>query len=103
MSIKPEDSHPQRQSANGDAAGGAPAPQSNGNGSLTETERRPGKPTKSKDSTHFWRAAGHLWPYRKIIAISVLCAFFVGLAVSGGLTTLVPIFRVLFAGQSVGD
>src|SRR5688572_29455155 len=109
MSIKPEDRHPQQPTPNGDPAAAALARQSNGNGSptgnasLTETERRPGRPSKSKDSTHFWRAARHLWPYRKIIAVSVVCALFVGLAVSTGLTTLVPIMRVLFSRQTVGD
>ena len=95
MSIKPEDPHPQQPGANSNGNG-------NGNDPLTEP-RRPGKPSKSKDSTHFWRAAGHLWPYRKIITISVVCAFFVGLAVSSGLTTLVPILRVLLNGQTVLD
>src|SRR3954449_3562677 len=71
---------------------------------LTPVQRTPGKPLKSKDPSQFWRAARALWPYRKIISISILCAFFVGLAVSSGLTAMVPILRVLlYNGQTVAD
>ena len=42
-------------------------------------------------------------PYRRIVGISVVCAFFVGLATSGGLTTIMPIMRVLLNGQTVAD
>src|SRR3712207_3014603 len=58
------------------------------NGKPAHSERADGKPSKSKDSTQFWRAARHLWPYRRIIGVSILCAFFVGLAVSSGLTAM---------------
>jgi subfamily B ATP-binding cassette protein MsbA len=42
-------------------------------------------------------------PYRRIVGISVVCAVFVGIATSGGLTTMIPIMRVLLDGQTVAD
>ncbi len=42
-------------------------------------------------------------PYRRIVIISVICAFFVGLATAGGLGTMVPILSVLINGDTVSD
>jgi subfamily B ATP-binding cassette protein MsbA len=71
---------------------------------MAPVKRTPGKPLKSKDPSQFWRAARALWPYRKIIGISIVCAFFVGLAVSSGLTAMIPILRVLLKeNQTVAD
>src|SRR6476660_9176348 len=71
---------------------------------LAPVQRTPGKPLKSKDPSQFWRAARALWPYRKIIGISIVCAFFVGLAVSSGLTAMIPILQVLLKeNQTVAD
>ena len=45
----------------------------------------------------------YVGPYRRIVLISVFCAFFVGLATAGGLGTMVPIFNVLINGNTVAD
>lgn len=47
----------------------------------------------------FWRAARFLWPHRRIVAVSVLCALVVGLTFTGGLTMMLPILRVLMSPQ----
>ncbi|MDB5294192.1 MAG: msbA, partial [Phycisphaerales bacterium] len=49
----------------------------------------------------FWRAMAFVWPYRRTIAVSVVCAFFVGLAISGSLTAITPVLRVLLSKQTV--
>ncbi|MGD0541026.1 MAG: ABC transporter ATP-binding protein [Tepidisphaeraceae bacterium] len=58
---------------------------------------------KVKGSKHryFWRACRYLWPYRAKVAISIAAAFFVGLALTGGLTTMLPIMQVLINGDTV--
>jgi ABC-type multidrug transport system fused ATPase/permease subunit len=50
---------------------------------------------------HFWRACRYLWPYRAKVAISVTSAVFVGLAMTGGLTTMIPIMRVMLSGDTI--
>jgi ATP-binding cassette, subfamily B, bacterial MsbA len=52
-------------------------------------------------NAHFWRACRYLWPYRPLVAISLVCAFFVGLSLAGGLGGLLPILRVLINGGTV--
>jgi ABC-type multidrug transport system fused ATPase/permease subunit len=42
-----------------------------------------------------------LGPYRRIVLISVTCAFFVGLIMTGGLGAMLPILRVLIDGDTV--
>ncbi|HEY8667846.1 MAG TPA: ABC transporter transmembrane domain-containing protein [Tepidisphaeraceae bacterium] len=56
---------------------------------------------KNKKHDDFWRACKFLWPHRKIVFISVFCAFFVGAAFTGGLGTMLPILRVLIDGDTV--
>jgi ATP-binding cassette, subfamily B, bacterial MsbA len=51
--------------------------------------------------SHFWRACRYLGPYRAKIAISIGAAFFVGFALTGGLTTMLPILRVLINGDTI--
>ncbi len=50
---------------------------------------------------HFWRACRYLWPYRVKVAISVMAAIFVGLALTGGLTTMLPVMQVLINGDTM--
>jgi ATP-binding cassette, subfamily B, bacterial MsbA len=50
---------------------------------------------------HFWRACRYLWPYRGKVTISVISAIFVGFALAGGLTTMIPILQVLFGGDTI--
>jgi len=61
---------------------------------------RPRRPRGSKHR-HFWRACRYLWPYRAKVIVSIVAAFFVGLALAGGLTTMIPILQVLFNGDTI--
>jgi subfamily B ATP-binding cassette protein MsbA len=61
----------------------------------------PVKPRKSRGNTSFWRACGYLGPYRRIVLISIVCAFFVGLITAIGLTAMLPILRVLLSGDTL--
>jgi len=62
----------------------------------TGSQRKPRKGTRE-----FWRAMKFVWPYRRTIAISVVCAFFVGLAASASLAAIMPVLRVLLNNQTV--
>ncbi len=66
-------------------------------------EHRADRPKRKKDKSvaSFWRACRYLYPYRRIVLVSVLCAFFVGAAFSGGLSTMLPIMQVLLKGNTV--
>ena len=61
----------------------------------------PGKKPRRKSNRDFWRATRFLWPYRKTVGISVVCAILTGLLTAAGLATLIPILRVLIRGQTV--
>jgi ABC-type multidrug transport system fused ATPase/permease subunit len=63
------------------------------------------KRPKAKGSKHryFWRGCRYLWPYRAKVAISIAAAFFVGLALTGGLTTMLPIMQVLINGDTMPE
>ncbi len=63
------------------------------------TNHRP----KSKGSKHrfFWRACRYLWPYRGKIIASILAAVFLGIALTGGLTTMLPTMQVLINGDTM--
>jgi ATP-binding cassette, subfamily B, bacterial MsbA len=65
-------------------------------------QTKTGRP-KVKGSKHryFWRACRYLWPYRGKISISVFAALFVGVALTAGLTTMLPIMQVLINGDTV--
>ncbi len=58
-------------------------------------------PRKRKSTSDFWRACTFLYPYRGIVLASVGCAFFVGLAFTGGLGSMMPIMRVLLNHQTI--
>ncbi len=60
----------------------------------TDTKRK-------RKNADFWRACRFLGPYRKIVAISVVCAFFVGLISTGGLAAMLPILNVLVKGETI--
>src|SRR5580704_7038149 len=59
------------------------------------------KERKSKKHQHFWRACSYLWPYWRYMAGSIAAAFFVGLAMTGGLGAMLPVLRVLINGDTV--
>src|SRR5690242_11814866 len=56
---------------------------------------------KDKSNKHFWRAIWFLWPYRKYVLVSIVCAVFVSGAFAGGLGTMLPIMRVFLNGDTV--
>lgn len=63
----------------------------------------PSKSRKEKQSvTDFWRALRYLGPHRRLVIISILCAFMVGLTFTSGLSTMLPMLRVLMSGETVG-
>src|SRR5947209_3301433 len=73
------------------------------NGALAPAPQVPPeyRPRKSKDARAFWRAVRFLFPYRWMVVASITAAFFVGLALTGGLTTMLPIIRVVINGDTV--
>jgi ABC-type multidrug transport system fused ATPase/permease subunit len=56
---------------------------------------------KDQSVTYFWRAMRYLAPHRRLVAISIGCAFLVGLTFTGGLGTMLPVLRVLLSGETV--
>lgn len=62
-----------------------------------------GKKPSKRSHRDFWRATRHLWPYRRTVVISVICAFLTGAFTAAGLATLIPILRVLIRGQTISQ
>jgi ABC-type multidrug transport system fused ATPase/permease subunit len=58
---------------------------------------------KDKNRRYFWRACRYLWPYRAKVTISITAAFFVGLAMTGGLGTIIPIMQVMINGDTIQE
>jgi ABC-type multidrug transport system fused ATPase/permease subunit len=56
---------------------------------------------RASRNAEFWRACRYLLPYRNIIAVSVVAAFFVGGAFASGLLTVLPIIKVLIYRDTV--
>src|SRR5690348_6641828 len=56
---------------------------------------------RDKSVSSFWRALRYLAPHRRLVVISIGCAFLVGLTFTGGLSTMLPILRVLMNGETV--
>src|SRR5271154_887871 len=56
---------------------------------------------KEKGAAHFWRAFRFLFPYRGMVVISILCALFVSVTNTVGLSTMAPIMQVLMKGDTV--
>jgi subfamily B ATP-binding cassette protein MsbA len=56
---------------------------------------------KRKRNADFWRACRYLAPYRNIMIVSIICAFFVGGAFTSSLLTILPIIRVLINNDTV--
>jgi ABC-type multidrug transport system fused ATPase/permease subunit len=68
----------------------------NPTGGMSSKERR-----KDKSIKYFRRALRFLWPYRRLVVISIVCAIFVSGAFAGGLGALLPIMRVFLNGDTV--
>src|SRR6478672_5037966 len=58
-------------------------------------------PRKRRKNTEFWRACRFLAPYRRIVAISIICAFGVGFITTVGLGAMLPILRVLLNNDTI--
>src|SRR5215217_6493389 len=59
------------------------------------------KRPRDKSVANFWRACRFLYPYRRIVAVSILYALFVGAAFTGGISTMLPIMQVLLKGTTI--
>src|SRR3954469_11156374 len=66
-----------------------------------EYQPKAARQKRDKSVTHFWRAIRYLGPHRKLVAISIGCAFLVGLTFTGGLPAMLPILKVLMNGETV--
>src|SRR5438477_9032388 len=66
--------------------------------SIEKQEKR-----KKRKKDQFWRACRYLAPHKTLVIISILAAFVVGAAFTGGLGTLLPIMQVLVKNGSVQD
>src|SRR3954470_9627265 len=62
---------------------------------------RPQRDNREQSVTYFWRALRYLAPHRRLVIISIGCAFLVGLTFTGGLSAMLPILRVLMNGETV--
>src|SRR5437763_13367455 len=58
------------------------------------------KPRKGKN-LYFRRALRYLYPYRRIVAVSIAAAFLVGVIFTTGLAAMLPILRVLLNGDTL--
>ncbi len=56
---------------------------------------------KKKNLAEFWKATTFLVPYRQMVIASIVSAFFVGLAMAGGLGTMLPVLRILVNGDTI--
>ncbi len=59
------------------------------------------QPRKRRKNTEFWRACRFLAPYRRIVIISIICAFLVGGITAAGLGAMLPILQVLINGGTL--
>src|SRR3954447_18959598 len=62
---------------------------------------RPKRERREQSVTYFWRALRYLGPHRRLVVVSIGCAFLVGLTFTGGLSAMLPILRVLMNGETV--
>src|SRR5437867_4242183 len=56
---------------------------------------------KRRKNTHFWRAFRFLAPHRRIVVISIISAFFVGMVFTSGMSATLPIIKVLINGETI--
>src|SRR3954467_9558489 len=54
-----------------------------------------------RKNAEFWRACRFLAPYRRIVIISIVCAFAVGFITTVGITAMLPILRLLINGDTI--
>jgi ABC-type multidrug transport system fused ATPase/permease subunit len=58
---------------------------------------------KKSDNREFWRACRFLYPYRFMVATSIVCALFIGVAFTGGLSSMVPMMQVFLKNDTVAS
>src|SRR5215211_5104467 len=58
---------------------------------------------KRKSTSEFWRACRFLYPYLAMVATSIVCALFIGVAFTGGLSSMVPMMQVFLKDDTVGS
>src|SRR5438094_3901513 len=63
--------------------------------------RAPKPDRRRRKNTEFWRACGYLRPYRRIVIVSIVCAFFVGGITAAGLGAMLPILQVLLNNETL--
>jgi subfamily B ATP-binding cassette protein MsbA len=68
---------------------------------MTEVVAEPRREKKDKKLIAFRRACRYLGPYRRIVTISIISAFFVGLIFTTGLGAMLPILKVLINEDTV--
>src|SRR5215213_799321 len=68
---------------------------------MSDSADRPKRETRDQSVTYFWRALRYLAPHRRLVVTSILCAFLVGLTITGGLSAMLPVLRVLINGETV--
>lgn len=73
----------------------------NDNGSAPPPDKSAKRELKRKNSADFWKAFSYLLPYRRYMIVSIVSALFVGGAMAGGFTAMLPILHVLINGDTV--
>src|SRR5690349_11411390 len=58
---------------------------------------------KNRSTREFWRACRFLYPYRAMVATSIVCALFIGVAFTGGLSSMVPMMQVFLKEDTIGN
>src|SRR5688500_2827671 len=58
---------------------------------------------KRRKHTQFFRACRFLWPYRRMVTVSVIAAVFVGLVFSSSIGAMLPILRVLINNDTLAS
>lgn len=63
----------------------------------------PARERRRKSSNkEFWRACRFLYPYRAMVATSIVCALFIGVAFTGGLSSMAPMMQVFLKNDTIG-
>src|SRR3954452_14177219 len=68
---------------------------------MSDSDRPQRRAKRDQSVTYFWRALRYLVPHRRLVVISIACAFLVGLTFTGGLSAMLPILRVLINGETM--
>jgi subfamily B ATP-binding cassette protein MsbA len=64
-------------------------------------DRKRAERVKNRSTREFWRACRFLYPYRAMVATSIVCALFIGIAFTGGLSSMAPMMQVFLRGDTI--